>query len=221
MTAAAVEATAARVLGRYELPPEPLKVFEHWRGSEGEGFVPTSRQKLLMDAVEIALSEGLFYNVDVDRRVSELVVVDPEQRAMQLKPLVEGGVFGSDVYLARKAVEARERHKLRRQVAARLGLHEGESIGRLIFSSFGGKVESAVIVNQVHATGAYTLISTRGSQKMRIDTDAIGLRDAIDAAARRQVRRTNFEQFVAERAQQRGEAGVGDAAAAVRERQRG
>lgn len=209
------------VLGRYTLPPEPMKVGDDWDGCAIEGYVPCPRRKLLMDAVEVALREGLFYNRDVVERVAALVQVSAQERSLQMRPAVEGGVFGYDVYMARKAVEAGEEHKLRRSLALAMQLREGENIGRLIFTCTGGKVESAVTVNQVHERGHFTLISKRGAQQVRIHTDAIGLRDAIDAAARRARRKTNFEQFVAERVQPGDELHGAELAAPVRERQRG
>lgn len=188
------------LIGHYTPLANPDDVFtKEWAACETSMFEPNARQTLLMQAVAIALDEGLFYNRDVDARVAQLLQATPEQLAAQSRRVrVEGGDFGCDVYMARKAVEAQRSRLRETALAQKLQLHVGENLGRLVFQ---GKVDSAVTVQEILPHGRFTLTSTRGRNRMRISTTATGISEAMDGAAARQARPTNFEQFLQLRAQ--------------------
>lgn len=44
-------------ISNYTVPTNP---YEDWRGSERRGFVPTARQKVILDAYAEAVATGLY-----------------------------------------------------------------------------------------------------------------------------------------------------------------
>ena len=49
-------------ISNYTVPTNP---YEDWRGSERRGFVPTARQKVILDAYAEAVATGLYYTKDI------------------------------------------------------------------------------------------------------------------------------------------------------------
>lgn len=182
----------------YYLPTEG-DLHADWQGHEGYGFQPNPRQAKLMEAAELALRAGLFYNRCVDEYVALCLGIGHEVRALK-RHKTEGGDFGYDVYHARHAVEAKQEHAEADRCAALLRAEPGLLIGRAMFSDY--KLVNGLTVEAVSGNGrSMTLTGKRGKNTLRWSgASVLALRSAINRANEHGKRPDNFEAFVAKRA---------------------
>ena len=184
---------------RYELPPEKgAEGDESWLGARSPSFKPTSRQQLLMDAVEKALDDGAFHNTDINEHVAKTLGVTTEQRARNSLN-VQGGDFGYDVYNARHAVEAQRGNAKSRELAKELNLKPGDVLGTLVFND--GKVTTGARVVSIKEDGLIvTITGKRGSSTLNGEVGVDNLVAAVDRAKERGKRKDGYAEFVAGRA---------------------
>lgn len=181
----------------YSLPADPGK---DWAGHAAPDFSPNARQALVMRVVEAALDQGVFYTREMYAYAVAALAPDAATLARRARP-VEGGDFGMDVHYAQCAVEAKRRRSRLVATARELGLIPGDRLGALMFNDFkpmrGARVES---VSPKGLTAVITAV--RGSRKISIEADAIGVKEAIERARARGKREDGYAQFLAARRQQ-------------------
>lgn len=188
--------------GGYSVPTQN-EGYNEWRRNECADFQPSARQQIVMDAVRQALSEGLYYTNDVRPRVAQILGVtgdDLSRGALR----VEGGDFGMDVYYARQALEAQQRHTAIAKSAAEMRLKVGDVIGATMFNDF--KLNHKTEVIDVAAANEYRLKARRGAATVTFTANAQSLRIAIERAFEKGKRKLSYEQFVAERGDVQGAA---------------
>ncbi len=182
--------------------PPSGNLFNEWAGCEAEGYQPTDRQKVLIDAVRDAKASGLFYTKDVRNHVAKALNLTPEQAAVGATR-TEGGDFGMDCYYARQFIEAVQRHEAEHQAWVQLKPTAGLDIGTLVFNDF--KRTTGVVVTGFVGEGdvkngkgmLMALRGKRGAMTVGLNATATQVRYAMDRAAEKGNRKTTFDQFVA------------------------
>lgn len=190
--AAAEQPPAPTAAPAYRLPED---VGTDWRRAEALDFEPDARQKIVMDAVEKALANGVFYNRDMDEKVAEALGVGADVRSRKNSG-TEGGDFGYDVYMARKAVEAKQRHAEIARVQAEQNFKAGDVLGTLIFNDF--KVNTGVTVEAVNGD-QIKLRGKRGAYSVTMETGPTNIKYAIERAHEKGKRKDSYEEFIASR----------------------
>ena len=166
-----------------------------WRLSECSLFQPTHHQTVLMDATRQALEEGLFYNIDVDNRVAELLQITHEQRAINTTNVC-GGDFGYDVYFAQKAVRSQDSIKENNNILNQMSLKPGDVIGTLIFND--NKIIRLAKVESIDE-GAIIITGSRGPKTFRFLVKPVHIKEAIDRASENGKRKASYVEFVSHR----------------------
>lgn len=182
--------------GGYSVPSQN-EGYKEWRRNECADFQPSPRQQIIMDAVRQALSEGLYYTNDVRPRVAQILGVTGDVLSRGALR-VEGGDFGMDVYYARQALEAQQRHTAIAKSAAEMRLKVGDVIGATMFNDY--KLNHKTEVIEVAAANEYRLKARRGAATVTFTANAHSLRIGIERAFEKGKRKISYEQFVAERA---------------------
>jgi hypothetical protein len=200
----AAEPAAAAPTSEYQLPEGDI--YAEWAGSKVRGYVPTARQQVAINAVAQALSEGVFYSRDVDKRVAELLNVPPEVVASK-RTNVEGGDFGYDLYYARDYLRAQEKYKAEDDASARLNLSVGDVVGTLM-ANYKRVTGCAVIAIN---GGQITLRGKMGKNTVELTVNARQIEAAISGAHSRGWRKDDVEAFAAARAAAAGSAELSDA----------
>lgn len=172
--------------------PEAINAHRPWVGCESRDFAPNDNQKLVIAAVEEALASGLFYASDVLVFCTRELKLSEEQIAANFKCRVEGGIFAMECYYARNFIRARERYAAIDAYQQELKPVEGKVLGTLRFNDL--KRTTGVVVVNVSGD-QITLEGVRGRQRIRLTTDAMGIKCAMDRAAERGLRKTDFESF--------------------------
>lgn len=144
-------------------PFQPM-IHHDWHGA------PTYNQKRMMDAVEKALLQGIFYNREMDEFVkNELADILTPEIFDDLKNgtnRTEGGAFGTDVYNCRKVVEERLKLLANKEALEKLMASGLISIGtKLKNISYGAKKYSTCTVVEIQAKTGEILVhgKRRGS----------------------------------------------------------
>lgn len=192
--AAAEQPPAPTAAPAYRLPED---VGTDWRRAEALDFEPDARQKIVMDAVEKAIADGVFYNRDMDEKVAEALGVDADVRSRKNSG-TEGGDFGYDVYMARKAVEAKQRYAEIARVQAEQNFKVGDVLGTLIFNDF--KVNTGVTVKAVNGD-QIKLRGKRGAYSVTMETGPTNIKYAIERAHEKGKRKDSYEEFIASRSE--------------------
>lgn len=182
--------------GGYSVPSQN-EGYKEWRRNECADFQPSPRQQIIMDAVRQALSEGLYYTNDVRPRVAQILGVTGDVLSRGALR-VEGGDFGMDVYYARQALDAQQRHTAIAKSAAEMRLKVGDVIGATMFNDY--KLNHKTEVIEVAAANEYRLKARRGAATVTFTANAHSLRIGIQRAFEKGKRKISYEQFVAERA---------------------
>ena len=183
-------------------PPEG-NVSDAWidaerRRPEHPDFQPNTRQQMLMDVVAKGIDAGVFYTRDMLDYAAKALNV-PAEILDQNKTRVEGGDFGYDVYLARKAVEAKRARAQQIAVRDAMNLKPGDDLGTLIFTS-DFKVNTNVVVDSVSDDGLTVVAKgKRGSYTVTLKTSPIGLKSGMDYAHEKGKRKGGYDEFVAGR----------------------
>ena len=178
--------------GAYTLPA--VCVWDDWRnenkGNEHPSYEPTARQRVIMDVVAKAIDDGVFYHSDMVKRVaSDLGFTGPAQ---------EGSVFGTDVYLARRTVDAKRKYYYRTAIAHEMRLKPGDSLGTLIFNDY--KMTTGVSVESISEDGCIIKASgKRGAYRVTADLWPENIKNAIDRAHGKGKRKTCYMAFIATR----------------------
>ena len=173
----------------------PVNVFDDWRGAEGLAFVPSDRQRIVLQAVERALSEGLFYSTEIRARCAELLQPSEADKARGAKR-IEGGDFGMDVYYARGSLEAKKRHQQQAETLRALRPNVGDFYGVLVFNDY--KVSRACKVEEVSDEGEIVLSLCRGSRPgWRVTVSAVQIAYAMDRANEKGARRGGWKDWIA------------------------
>jgi hypothetical protein len=181
------ENAAAAPKPRYELPSDTYK---DWQGYETRSFVPNARQSLVVDAVGAALQAGLYYSDEVREFCAKQLDISPEQAAVGIKH-VEGGAFAMDCYYSRGYLRARKAFELEAEHHRLLKPFVGQELGTLVFNDL--KRTTGVKVTSIFADG-YTLElwGKRGRSEVKVTTNATGIAEALDRAAKRGARKAGF-----------------------------
>jgi len=197
---AAVEYRTLEHMTCYELP-EPGACSKEWQRHAAADFAPTTRQQLVLAAVERALAVGHFYSADVNEAVAIDLGVTPEQRARNSHQ-VEGGDFGFDVYYAQHAVAAAREHKRLAETAAVLELQPGVKVGTLRFND-GSKTASCVILSAEEGATQVVVQGKRGAQTVSLSCSVVALARAVQSAHEHGLRPDGFDEFKLTRARDR------------------
>lgn len=173
----------------------PEHVYEDWRGAEGLAFVPSDRQRIVLQAVERALSEGLYYSTDILARCAELLQPSDADRARGVGK-VEGGYFGMDLYYARCSIKAKKRHQEQAETLRALRPTVGDVYGVLVFNDY--KVSRACKVEEVSEEGNIVLSLCRGARPgWRVTVSAVQIAYAMDRAHEKGARRGGWKEWMA------------------------
>lgn len=132
-------------------------------------FVPNWEQKMMIDAVEKALLDSVFYTSDMYQRVTaELAPYLTPELLKQGAERVENGDFGMDIYYARKAVEELLARNANTEALLKLVVSGLLIAGKKIKNfNYGSKRFSTITVNELDmSNGIVSFIGTvRGSSK--------------------------------------------------------
>ena len=173
----------------------PEHVYDEWRGAEGLAFVPNDRQRVVLQAVERALSEGLFYSTDIRARCAELLQPSDADKARGAKH-TEGGDFGMDLYYARCSIKAQKRHQEQAETLRALRPTVGDVYGVLVFNDY--KVSRACRVEEVSDEGDIVLSLCRGARAgWRVTVSAVQIAYAMDRAHEKGARRGGWKDWSA------------------------
>jgi hypothetical protein len=160
----------------YQLPQPDA--FRDWSGYKSPSFAPTARQQSVMNAVSVALSEGLFYTKDVYTRCVEILNPDADSLAVNAKR-VEGGEFGMDCFYARGTLAAQREHDEATAAAQHLALTPGAPLGALIFND--GKLIRACVAAEVNGRSV-VMRGKRGASTVGGPVDVLSIARAMDRA---------------------------------------
>jgi len=173
----------------------PEHVYDDWRGAESLAFVPNDRQRVVLQAVERALSEGLFYSTDIRARCAELLQPSDADKARGAGK-VEGGYFGMDLYYARCSIKAQKRHQEQAETLRALSPTVGDVYGVLVFNDY--KVSRACRVEEVSDEGDIVLSLCRGARAgWRVTVSAVQIAYAMDRAHEKGARRGGWKDWSA------------------------
>ena len=173
----------------------PGNVFDDWRGAEGLAFVPSDRQRVVLQAVERALSEGLFYSTEILARCAELLQPSDADKARGAGK-VEGGYFGMDLYYAQCNIKAQKRHQEQAATLRALRPTVGDVYGVLVFNDY--KVSRACKVEEVSDEGEIVLSLCRGARPgWRVTVSAVQIAYAMDRAHEKGARRGGWKDWMA------------------------
>lgn len=133
--------------------------FSDWHGA------PTENQKIMLEAVEKALLQGLFYNTDVysfvKKEMSNVLSDDIFDDIKNGTNRTELGAFGTDIYHARLAVEKMLRHNANIQAMKKLQSSGLLAVGKKLKNiKFAGKNFSTCTVDSIQ-NGMIGLIGKR------------------------------------------------------------
>lgn len=174
---------------KYHLPQDTRT---DWALNETRGFVPSERQKLVIEAVRRATEEAkLFYTKDVYAFSVKLLMPDAETLSKNATK-VEGGEVGMDIYYATRYTDARKAFAREDAAAAKLKPMVGMKLGKLRLQNLKSCIGSTITMV---AVDAITVDATLGSKRIRLSTDARGIAHMMDLAYELGQRETNFEQF--------------------------
>lgn len=183
---------------QYELPES---TYDDWARNETRGFQPTERQKLVIDAVRSALDVGkLYYTKDVYAYCLNILLPSVETLAKNAKS-VEGGEFGMDLYYARQYLDAQKRFAMEDELNSQLKPRAGMRLGTLVMQDL--KRYTGVTIAGARED-CLTLDAKRGSIAARFTASVTGVRNAVDRAYERKLRKTSFAELCSALNQQGG-----------------
>ncbi|WP_347455715.1 PLxRFG domain-containing protein [Acinetobacter thermotolerans] len=171
----------------YQLPESSKVVHDEWFGSRRKDFTPNARQQKLIEATRQALSElepkykdgfGTVSNRELNQRVAEILKV-PEADLARGKDQVQGGDFGSDVYLARNYIESQAQVKAQNEAAKIVKPKAGQKIGNVRFND-GSSYRNVQILSVDGDTIRFS--GTRGNKKYESTTSPSGLKAGVERA---------------------------------------
>ena len=180
--------------------PEGASLHASWEGSEILSFVPDSREKLVLDAVQAGIDAGIEYQREMADLVAKQLAVSEEILARG-KNRVEGGDFGMDVYYAWRSIRGRAEAQRSLDVVATLKLTSGQKVGILVLND-GKQLSAATLESLDRETGRIVFHGSRGGRLWRVTLQGSGLVAAINRAAEKGRRKDDYEALVASRAGQ-------------------
>lgn len=174
---------------QYHLPKDTYK---DWARNESRQFVPDARQKMVIEAVRRAIEdENLFYTKDVYAFCVKLLLPNIEDLEKCVKT-VEGGEVGMDLYYARRYLDAQKRFALEDSVLVKLRPQPGMKLGTLVLQDL--KRYTGAVITEVE-DDSITVEAKCGSLSHRFKTSPVGVRNGIDRACERKLRKNNFAEF--------------------------
>lgn len=169
---------------QYHLPED---IYKDWARNETRQFVPDARQKMVIEAVRRAIEdENLFYTKDVYAFCVKLLL--PSIEDLEKK----GGEVGMDFYYARRYLDAQKHFALEDSVSAKLRPQPGMKLGTLVLQDF--KRYTGAVITEVEGD-SITVEAKCGSFSYRFLTSPVGVRNGIDRACERKLRKNNFAEF--------------------------
>lgn len=173
------------------IPPQG-SVYDEWDKNATPGFVPSERQKIVIQAVQAALDSKLFFTDDVRAHCAAALGLTPEQASVRAET-VEGGTFGLDLYYAREYISAQAKFQAERVALQRLKPAEGLELGTLMFNDL--KRNTGMRVVEVSSdSGEIKIIGKRGAYTVTLVCTAKQIENAIDRAHERGLRKQDFSQ---------------------------
>jgi hypothetical protein len=162
---------------------------QEWARHACRDFVPTERQRRIIEAVQAALDAKLFYTDDVDKFCAQRLHVTTAQAHVSADK-VQGGEFGMDCYFARRYLDSRRQFEAEDAAHQRLAPRVGMHLGTLMFNDF--KRNTGMIVEELLAGGRLKLRGKRGAYVVTLECTALQIALAIDRAAERGMRKDRF-----------------------------
>ena len=173
----------------YELPAGDG--YNEWLRNETRDFVPSARQRLVIQAVKAALDAGKYYSDEVREFCAKRLAISQEQASVGIAR-VEGGTFAMDCYYARGYLRAQENFAKQDSVRTLLKPFVGQKLGTLTFNDF--KRNTGAMVKAISEDGhTITISAKRGSVGVELACNAEQIARAMDRAAERGHRKASFE----------------------------
>lgn len=172
--------------------PPALTVYEDWDGRKRPDFVPNERQLTVINAVQKALDDRLFYTDDVRKFCAKLLNVSPDQAAAGTDRTT-GGNFGMDLYYARDFLSVQCELKKERDARRNLNPRVGIPLGTLVFGD--KRVTGAKIVEILPDPDCVRVEGKRGSLPYSYVCSALQVKHGMDRAMQRGLRKSDFDQF--------------------------
>ena len=147
--------------------PPSIKIHRDWENTNIDGkclrvvdhpdYTPTIRQLIIIDATREAIEQikqacKYPYTIDVNNIVAKLLNVsnnDPLRHSTE-DFNVQGGIFGYDVYNARRYIEKQDLVKSNLEAIANLNLSIGAKIGKIKINN---KIANACLIDGISKTG--------------------------------------------------------------------
>lgn len=164
--------------------------FDEWRRCEHEDFAPTERQAVIMAAVAKAIDAGAYYSSDIRKLVAQDLGYEGS--------LEEGTLFSGDLYMARKALDAKRRYETERQVYKEMALRRGDKLGTLMFNDF-KLTQSCWVIEVKEQSRQVVLEGKRGRATCHLLVDIVSIKWAIERAFERGKRKDDYQAFIASR----------------------
>lgn len=175
----------------YTLPN--IKPFNEWLRCETKDFVPTPRQSLVIEAVRLAKSTGLYYSSEIRDFVARHLQVKEGDLNANFQMRVEGGVFGMDCYYAAKYLDAQQCLARETEAKTLLKPYVGQKLGTMVFNDFKRCTGVAV----VEAGEQIRISFKRGSNSIIAEAAYESIRHGMDRAFEKGLRKDDFNTFVA------------------------
>ena len=170
-----------------------IKPFNEWLRCETKDFVPTPRQSLVIEAVRLAKSTGLYYSSEIRDFVARHLQVKEGDLNANFQMRVEGGVFGMDCYYAAKYLDAQQCLARETEAKSLLKPYVGQKLGTMVFNDFKRCTGVAV----VEAGEQIRISFKRGSNSIIAEAAYESIRHGMDRAFEKGLRKDDFNTFVA------------------------
>lgn len=160
-----------------QMSPWPLSTKPHvrWQTVVALAEQPDADMLALIAAVQRALEAGLYYNDEVYSAVVKTMADRLTPAILESgKDRAERGHFGSEIYYARKYIDALNLQHRLEEAVGELGAHVGMPLGPLIFNDL--TQTSACVVTRVDVqTGLVTLQGKRGRRAVELEATALSI----------------------------------------------
>lgn len=162
-------------IGQMSQWPLSTKPHARWEMAVALGEQPDADMLELIAAVQRALDAGLYYNDEIYSAVVKIMADRLTPAILDSgKERAERGHFGSEIYYARKYIDALNLQRRLEEAVGELGAHVGMPLGPLIFNDL--TQTSACVVMRVDAqTGLVTLQGKRGRRAVELEATALSI----------------------------------------------
>jgi hypothetical protein len=169
--------------------PTP-SAYKDWAGCQRREFLPTERQRSVIEAVQAALDTNLFYTDEVREFCAQRLCITAAQAHVRADK-VEGGEFGMDCYYARGYLKSRQEIAAEDAAYRKLAPRGGLPLGTLMFNDY--KRNTGMVIEELLPEGRLKLRGKRGRYVVTLECTALSIGYAIDRAAEHGLRKDRFD----------------------------